>query len=133
MSEMATGDCGVCIGGGYDGNGLEEDSYYQRYVSIKRNCKCFECHETITAGTKHQQCGGTYEGKRENWRFCLICAEIADAFCCDGRWFGKLWESIDEDLFPQMTTGCLQKLTTSAAKEHLVAKWREWKFQELYT
>jgi len=128
VGDLAVGDCGVCIGG-YDGcDELDEDTYYQRYVTIKRNCKCFECGETITAGTKHQQCGGTYEGVLKNWRFCLICAEIADAFCCDGRMFGTLWESVEEDLLPRLTTGCFTKLKSTAAKQRLMDRWYEWKF-----
>lgn len=131
MSDLAVGDCGVCIGGGYDNDELDIDTYYQRNVIIKRNCKCFECGELVKAGTEHQQCGGTYEGVRKNWRFCLLCAEIADTFCCDGRMFGTLWEGVEEDLFPQLTTDCLVKLKTAAAKQHLVNKWNEWKFGEI--
>lgn len=133
MSDLATGDCGVCIGG-YDGcDELDIDTYYQRNITIKRSCKCFECHTVIKAGTEHQQCGGTYEDfgerVRKNWRFCLICAEIAEAFCCNGRAFGTLWESVADDLFPRMTTGCLAKLKTTAAKEQLVKNWNLWKFK----
>lgn len=131
MSEMEAGDCGVCIGG-YDGcDELDIDTYYQRNVTIKRNCKCFECGVLIVAGTEHQQCGGKYEDEWKNWRFCLLCAEIADAFCCDGRGFGTLWQSVEDDLFPRLTTGCLAKLKTAAAKQHLLDKWNEWKFRKV--
>ncbi len=129
MAELSEGDCRVCISG-YDGDDcLDYETYYERNIAIKRNCCCYECGVIIKAGTIHQQCGGTYEGERKNWRFCLICAEISKAFSCDGgRLFGVLWEQVEENVFPNMTTGCLAKLKTAAAKQHLVNKWNEWKF-----
>jgi len=30
-------------------------------------------------------------------------------------------------VFPELTTGCLEKLTTAAAKQYLMERWREWK------
>jgi hypothetical protein len=38
-----------------------------------------------------------------------------------------MWEDICENLFPAMTTGCLARLKTAAAKEYLVRKWQKWK------
>lgn len=129
MSEISAGDCGVCLGG-YDCDDLDIDTYYERFVSIKKNCHCFECGALIPAGQEHEQCGGTYGDERKNWRFCLICSDISRSLSCEGRVFGTLWEDIENNLFPTMTTGCLAKLRTAAAKQHLVEQWREWKFAD---
>lgn len=127
MSDLARGGCGVCLSG-YDCDELDIDTYYERIVTANRAYRCFDCDATIHVGEKHEQCGGQYDGAYKNWRFCLICSEISHAFYCDGRSFGTLWEDIEEHLFPELTTGCLAKLKTAAAKSHLLNEWRKWKF-----
>ena len=126
MAELSEGGCGVCLSA-WEGDELDFDTYYERIVSIKKSCKCFDCGRVIPAGVKHEQCGGVYEGERKNWRFCLTCSEVSHAFYCEGRCFGTLWEDVEEQLFPELTTGCLAKLKTAAAKAELLTRWRKWK------
>lgn len=52
--------------------------------------------------------------------------EIREAFFCDGWIYTQMWERFVE-YFEHLTTGCLSKLTTAAAKEKLMDEWRKWK------
>lgn len=125
MSELASGDCGVCIGG-WDGEPAE--FFDSRTVTARKEHQCFECQKEIKHGDRYERVSGKWEGELSTYRFCILCSEIGQAFSCDGRLFGCLWENIREDLFPNMTTGCLAKLKTTAAKEYLVTEWHKWKF-----
>lgn len=118
-------DCGVCLTG-YDG-----DSEFFR-TEIRKARKphiCSECEKGIQPGEKYEHATGKSDG--DLWAFdtCLVCAEIAETFYCEGRLFGgMLWEEMGEYAFEHMTTGCLDRLTTAAAKAELVRRWNEWKF-----
>jgi hypothetical protein len=119
-------DCGVCLSG-YDG-----DSEFCRTEvrKARKTHACCECNKEIAKGEKYEHATGKSDG--DMWAFdtCLICAEIADTFYCDGRLFGGcLWEQMEEIAFPEMTTGCLERLTSAAAKAELVNRWNEWKFR----
>jgi hypothetical protein len=130
MAEVGSGDCGVCIGGWDGESGESADFFDSRILKARKAHKCFECGCEIAVGQQYERVSGKWDGELDRFRFCLICSEIGQAFSCEGRLFGCLWENIQEDMFPQMTTGCLEKLTTAAAKQHLVEKWRKWKFDK---
>ncbi len=118
-------DCGVCLSG-YDG---ESEFCHEEIRTARKLHVCSECNKRIEIGEKYEHASGKSEGDFWSEDTCLICAEIANAFYCDGRWFGGiLWESM-EDVFSQMTTGCLDRLETAAAKAELVRRWNEWKFR----
>lgn len=122
---MASGDCEVCIGGEPEG--------YCEFIHIedrkaRKPHKCCECRKQILPGEKYEHARGKYEGDMWTADTCLICREIAEAFYCDGRRFGgELWDDMEYG-FEAMTTGCLDRLTTAAAKAELVRRWNEWKF-----
>jgi hypothetical protein len=62
-----------------------------------------------------------------NAKTCLVCAEIADAFQCGGRFHGEcFWEDM-EQAYPQLTTACFDRLRTVEAKAELRRRWMEWK------
>ena len=118
-------DCGVCIYG--DDSGYTEfcDSRIQK---ARRAAFCCECEKPIDVGQKYEYAYGKTEGHFWTVKTCLMCAEIADTFYCEGRMYGgSLWDSM-KCVFPDMTTGCLAKLETAAAKAFLLAQWNEWKF-----
>jgi hypothetical protein len=125
MSDLAVGDCGVCIGG-YDGDAA--DIFASRLVVARKAHQCYECEKEIPPGAKYERIKILYEGEWSCYEICMICSEIGTVFSCDGRCLGILWEDIHDTLFPNMTTGCLAKLKTAAAKQHLLDKWNEWKF-----
>jgi hypothetical protein len=123
-AEDDVSDCGVCIGG-YDGDPAE--LYDSQIVTARKPHECHECRREIVRGEKYERVTGRWEGEFDRFSFCLICSELSKSFSCDGRSFGMLWDDITDNLFPVMTTGCLNKLSTPEAKKHLLAKWAEWK------
>lgn len=114
-------DCGVCLSG-FDGQ--SDFVNVVRRVSRKSR-RCCECSKTIAVGETYEASSGKSEGDFWSFATCLICAEIADAFYCDGRIFGGcLWDDMD-NVLSEMTTGCLNRLRTAAAKAELLRRWRE--------
>ncbi len=124
-SEIGTGDCGVCLGG-YDGDGPE--FYNSKIVKARKPHQCYECEKEIPVGQSYERVVGKWDGDISTFEFCLICSEIAEALSCGGRCFGNLWDDAEQNLFPNMTTGCLSKLRTASAKQALVERWRRWEF-----
>jgi hypothetical protein len=125
VSEFDEGGCGVCLGG-YDSDGTLE-MYREKIVTARKSHQCYECEREIKPGEKYERVTGRWEDEWIVYDFCLICSEISTCLSCNGRCFGNLWKDVRDNLFPDMTTGCLAKLKTAAAKEYLVNKWREWK------
>lgn len=118
------GDCGVCIGG--DPEGYCEFSTIVIRKARKAH-KCCECDKTISPGEKYEYAVMKFEGDLLHEKTCLVCAEIATAFYCNGRTFGgALWQDMEYS-FESMTVGCLNRLTTGAAKAELQRRWNEWK------
>jgi hypothetical protein len=118
--------CNACIGGDYDGDTPE---FFSETISKARKAyQCCECQTAILVGTSYERATGKWDGALSVYRTCLPCVEIRVAFCCNGWTYGQLWESAAEGFFEVMTTGCLTKLKTSAAKEKLLSEWRAWKF-----
>lgn len=122
MSEV---DCGVCIGGDTGDYCTVSTS---KMVKARKPHECDECSKIIQPGEIYECCTSLFDGEWSRMNVCAICSEISIAFSCEGRVIGNMWEDIHDNLFPNMTTGCLAKLKTAAAKEHLVKKCNEWKF-----
>lgn len=121
---MSTGDCNVCL----DFGGEQADEFDQLEVKTNRPYRCSECHEIMPTGTLHQLTQMVIEGERQNWRTCLICAEIRAAFSCGGEVVGGVfWETFAEGGFEEFSTGCLNRLKTPEAKAAMVARWQKWK------
>lgn len=120
-------ECGVCL--------TADDSCYTEFLktrirTARKIHECCECNGSIPVGQKYEYAWGKTEGELWDCKTCLVCAEIANAFYCDGRMYGgELWEQMNDYAFEQMNTGCLTKLQTAAAKAELVRRWKEWKFE----
>jgi hypothetical protein len=130
MSELAVGDCGVCIGGDY-GDGEPAEFFTTKVVKARKPHKCCECRRPISAGSHYRKETGKFDGEIFSFETCMVCDELKRCLSCDGPppAFECLWEEIVDYVFPRMTTGCLQKLETAAAKSYLVERWNEWKFK----
>lgn len=119
-------DCGVCVGG-WDG----EPSEFIRvkHPRARKQHKCVECNKVIAVGERYEYSSGKSEGDLWDYRTCAVCAEIADAFSCDGRTYGGFfWDSFDEgECWQALTTGCFAQLTTPEAKAELQRRWMKWK------
>lgn len=120
-------DCGVCLS--YD-DSIQSDFMCKRNVKAAKDYKCYECYKPITKGTVHQYASGKCEGDFWTARTCLVCAEIRHAFYCHGEMWGEFWTQMYDYVFPDLTTGCLEKLQTPEAKKELLRRWNEWKFRE---
>ena len=125
MADLAVGDCGVCIGGDTGEYCTVSDA---KIITARKPHQCEECDKTIQPGERYERISQLYEGEWSRMSVCLMCSEISIALSCDGRSIGNMWEDIRDNVFPNMTTGCLTKLKTAAAKQHLVNEWNEWKF-----
>lgn len=120
-------DCGVCISG-YDGDG-DCIGYRCVIVHARKEWACSECGAVIPRKSLYEYASWFYEGGGHgNAKTCVVCAEIADAFMCSGRYHGSvLWELMD-DAYPSLTTACFERLNTPQAKAELKRRWQEWKF-----
>lgn len=121
-------DCGICLTG-FDDGGCSE-FIHTKIRKARKPHRCSECQKEIPISERYEHAVGKTDGDIWAYDTCLVCAEIAEAFYCDGRWWGgMLWEQMEE-VIPEMTTGCLNRLTTAAAKAELIRRWNEWMFQK---
>lgn len=122
-------DCGVCLTFSSDG---ESTGYRCAIVKAGKHWKCSECGRIIPKGSKYELASGfndvgTQWASHWQYKTCLICAEIANAFYCNGRWHGSsLWDSL-YDVSDKMTVACLNRLRTPEAKAELQRRWMKWK------
>lgn len=119
-------DCGVCIGGGdYDGSPEFQSTAWPK---ARKPHKCMECGRVIAIGEQYERFAGKFDGALFSQKTCSECAEIRDAFNCDGGALcDGLWADMESAVFPVMTTGCLDRLQTPEAKRFLAARWRKWR------
>ena len=125
MSDYPTiGDCDVCVLG-YDGDSPE--FCHTKIRSARRTHICCECGDSINVGDQYECVSGRWDGGISRYKTCSPCVEIRMKFSCDGSWiFGSTWETLREELFDRLTTGCLTGLSP-AAKEKILGAWRKWK------
>lgn len=119
--------CDFCIS--VDVGGCEFDEDYTVKLGVSSEpFKCYECNEDFPAGVECEFATATTDvGEQFSCTTCLDCADIAKAFCCDGRMHGSLWTDLEEsiDAGAQITTGCLSKLTRASAKAKVRDLWNE--------
>jgi hypothetical protein len=119
---MESGPCSdVCLSGG---DNDDPSVCSQRVIKARKQQTCCECDKAIAPGESYEFVSGCWDGSWQSYRTCLICVEIRDAFCCNGYTFTWLWDRVREELLPNMRMGCLEKLTTAAAKIALTDEWR---------
>lgn len=102
------------------------EDYHRGFTTADKDLKCNECDRPINAGDRFERATGTFDGEEHVHHTCVICAEIAEAFCCDGRSHGSLWDdletTIDQDA-SSFTTACFSKLSTAAARREVQSFW----------
>jgi hypothetical protein len=124
---MNMSDCGVCINTGdyFDG---PAEVWDRREVKARKPHTCCECAKTISPGQVYERYSVLFEGLWRHHNTCLVCAEIGEAFCCDGRLFGQLWNGFnDADIWRHLNTSCFDKLQSVEAKTELRRRWMKWK------
>lgn len=120
------GDCGVCIGdGNLDGYAEFQDVSYPK---ARKEHKCCECRRVINKGEVYHKWSGKWDGDLLCQKTCAQCEEIRSAFSCSGSYeFERLWDDMEEIVFPSITTGCYERLDTPEARSFLQKKWIDWK------
>lgn len=122
-------DCGVCV---YSGGDAECVGYRCVIVRAGRDWTCSECGKLIKKGERYELSSWFYPGAGSgNCKTCLVCAEIATAFQCGGRWHGMCFWRDMERAFPKLTSACFDRLKTPEAKAELRRRWMEWKGLQL--
>lgn len=122
-------DCGVCI---YVSDCDSETIGFQcKTVRASRDWECCECGERIPKHTAYELASGfRADNGNSHWqsKTCVLCAEIANAFMCDGRWYGsgRFWEQMEES-FASLNSSCFDRLKSAEAKTELRRRWMEWK------
>ena len=120
---------------GIDTSGLRfpkgEDAatfYDERQRTARKPHKCYECDGPIAVGTRYHAVTGKWDGEIASYRFCEPCWEITGEFSESGRTFGIAWETFRDEWHNGATLqGCLNRLSSVAAKEHMARQWRKWK------
>jgi hypothetical protein len=120
-------ECGMCFSAGYD---FGNNDFCKWDMSFKTPMQCCEYGRTIPAGEKHEKTKFRSDSDSSKWithHTCATCAEIAWAFFCDTRLYESLWDYVNDDLFPNFSQACLNRLETPAAKAELQRRWMKWK------
>lgn len=118
-------DCNVCL---YIGDYEHPSFFHKKLVKARKSHECFECREQIRLGQNYWKIIGKWDGKFDQFRICTLCEEIAIELACNGgRMYGCLWEDLQEQVFPEMTFSCIQKLKTTETKVFLQKHWNKWK------
>jgi hypothetical protein len=132
MSELASGGCAsACIYTSAGENQAEVCGMLM--VKARKPATCCECGDPIRPGDRYEVTSGKWDGEWSSFKTCLPCKEIRETFCCEGWVYGTLWRDAAESIFEGLTTGCVAKLETAAAKEKLLDRWRRWRGLEART
>lgn len=115
-------DCGVCCYSDYEPCAIYEESV----LTARKDHKCCECGERIPKGSEYELRDMLFDGEWHHYKTCMICVEIGQAFCCDGRVATLLWEMMNE-IMGELKTSCFDRLKTTEAKAELQRRWMEWK------
>lgn len=119
--------CGVCLSS-YDGG--ECTGYRCVIVRAGKQWNCSECGCVIPKKSEYALASGFNDGSFWQTKTCLICADIAEALYCNGRWHGSLWDSID-GVVEKLNISCLFKMRYVESKKKIQGIWLEWLEQEL--
>lgn len=88
---------------------------------------CTECKDAILPGERYRRTAFKHEGTVATDRLCARCAEILPEF----EWHilgGDFWRHMEEQWDQGANVqGCINRLTTAAAKAHMLRRWQRWK------
>lgn len=117
-------ECG-CVYSSCD-DGDTADFAHATTVVARKPHTCGECHDSIPVGAAYERHTGKWDGRIYTSKTCGTCVEIRNLLFCDGWIYGCVWVDIGE-YFSEggKPFGCLEKLTSVAAKDKLSAAYRE--------
>jgi len=125
-------DCGVCLTCDCDEFAFDIDTDLAVSDGSVKCCECdkYELAVLHFGDEDVEEEEGADEGSARwssTYETCLICAEIAEAFYCNGRTYGgALWEDMSY-VYEELTITCFDKLSTPEAKKELQRRWIEWR------
>lgn len=123
---MSDGYCEVDFGDAMDD--CEPISEHRmNVVTARREHQCMECREPIRVGDTYRRDSYRFEGQLQVDRTCEPCREVRGEF--DFQIFGGcLWEYFGEEWSNGANVqGCMNRLVTARAKEHMRRRWLKWK------
>lgn len=86
----------VCPAYDYD----EPRVYNKKTVVARKEHRCYECHDVIAVGDKHEHVRALYDDSAgwSSFRTCLVCVAIREDFRGKGCGFlhGDLWQSLKD-------------------------------------
>ena len=82
---------------------------------------CCECGETIPKGALYRYESGIWEGEPQDYKTCLDCISVRDAFFC-GSVFGSVWEDMRDMVYDykEVSSEKINSLTPKA-REKVIA------------
>lgn len=83
------------------------------------------------AGSRYERVTGCWDGSFGTFVTCLSCSEIRDHFSCEGWLFGRVWNDLEENFFPDMKAGgpCMEGLSP-ANKARLFERRMAWLLEQ---
>lgn len=103
----------------------------RRLVVGRKPHICHECRNEISVGEQHEVAAYKFEGEFACDRTCASCREAAREF---GYHLlgGSLWEMFEGEWDNGANVqGCINRLTTATAKEHMRQRWAKWQEQRV--
>ncbi len=109
-----------------------EDAEPFEFVNVttpvaRKEHKCDECGEPIPLGARYTKTDSKYDGTFHTDRECASCTETREEFSFTVVG-GLLWSSFREEWANGANVqGCINRLSTAQAKEHMRRQFLKWK------
>jgi hypothetical protein len=97
----------------------------------RKEHKCMECNNTISAGTLYEKYVGVSENKIFKHKTCLSCLSIREVFF-QNYWFGGVFEELNNEISQSsgnISEACIRELTPDARAivcELIEEYWEQW-------
>jgi hypothetical protein len=117
-----------------DLEGYCDDAEPCEFVNVQTVAKsrkphtCSECREEIPVRSPYVRISYKFDGRLGCDRLCVSCRETATEFDYTLVGSGALWSTMAEQWDNGANVqGCMNRLTTVAAKALMLRKWQKWK------
>lgn len=90
---------------------------------------CSECGGAINPGDRYERSVGNWGGDFSTFKTCSVCAEIRNAFFCEGYFYGMVWEDLSLHLheLDGAVPDCVADLSPSARDKVCAEIEKIWK------
>ena len=104
--------------------------YREQHVKHARKAhRCTECQKPIVQGDAYVRVSGKNEDDVWSHAVCEPCMALLKEFSDDGSWcFGEMWDTFRCEWHSGASLqGCMNRVSTVAAKAKLRDEWLAWK------